>query len=94
MASQSTLENVFIEELRDILHAEKQLTKALPKMAKAASNEQLREAFEMHLEQTKGQIDRIERAFESLDVKPRSKKCAGPLAKFSGLTQRAPTSDQ
>lgn len=77
MASQSTLENVFVEELRDVLHAEKQLTKALPKMARAASNERLREAFQEHLEQTKGQIERIEQAFESLEIKPRAKKCAG-----------------
>jgi ferritin-like metal-binding protein YciE len=76
MASQSTLKDVFMEELRDVLNAEKQLTKALPKMARAASNEQLREAFQEHLDQTKGQIERIEQAFESLDVKPRSKKCA------------------
>jgi ferritin-like metal-binding protein YciE len=77
MASASTLENVFLEELRDILSAEKQLTKALPKMARKASNAQLREAFQEHLEQTKEQIERIEQAFESLDMRARAKKCAG-----------------
>ena len=55
----------FVDELRDLYHAEKQLTKALPKMAKAASDEQLREAFTQHLEETRNQIERLEEVFDS-----------------------------
>ena len=51
-----TMQDLLIEELRDIYHAEKQLTKALPKLAKAAHSEQLRSAFETHLEETRGQV--------------------------------------
>lgn len=70
-----TLRDAFVEELRDALSAEKQLTKALPKMAKAASNAQLKQAFEHHLEETEQHVKRVEQAIESLDLKPRAKKC-------------------
>jgi ferritin-like metal-binding protein YciE len=73
--SAETLHDAFEEELKDVLSAEKQLLKALPKMAKAASNEDLRAGFEEHLEQTKGQIERLEQIFEMLDKAPRAKKC-------------------
>lgn len=76
MAAQ-TLREALVDEIRDIYNAEKQLTKALPKMAKAAASEELREAFETHLEETEGQITRLERVFELLDQKPRGKHCAG-----------------
>jgi ferritin-like metal-binding protein YciE len=77
MAEASTLHDAFIDELRDLYDAEKQLTKALPKLAKAASNSDLRQAFEMHLEETQGHIERLEQVFESLDEKVRGKHCEG-----------------
>jgi ferritin-like metal-binding protein YciE len=70
-----SLQDLFVEELKDIYNAENQLTKALPKMAKAASSDELRTAFESHLEETKGQIDRLEQIFKSLDMPLRGKKC-------------------
>src|SRR5678815_4210027 len=77
MADAGTLHDAFIDELRDTYDAEKQLTKALPKLAKAASSPKLREAFETHLEETQGQIERLERVFSGLDEKPRGKHCDG-----------------
>jgi len=71
-----TIRDLLIQEMQDLYDAEKQLVKALPKMVKAASNEELSEAFGSHLEQTKGQVERLERAFEALDVKPKNKACA------------------
>jgi ferritin-like metal-binding protein YciE len=72
-----TLHEMLVDELRDLYNAEKQLTKALPKMAKAAENEDLREAFEMHLEETEEQINRLEEVFASLGEKVKSKPCPG-----------------
>lgn len=72
----SALNELFVEELKDILDAEKQLVKALPKMAKAATSEKLQGAFTEHLEQTKGQVERLEKVFQSLDVAARGKHCA------------------
>jgi ferritin-like metal-binding protein YciE len=77
MADAGTLHDAFLDELRDTYDAEKQLTKALPKLAKAASSPELREAFETHLEETQGQIERLERVFTGLDEKPRGKHCDG-----------------
>ena len=77
MADVGTLHDAFIDELRDAYDAEKQLVKALPKMARAASSTDLREAFEMHLEETRGQIERLEQVFEGLDEKVRGKHCDG-----------------
>ena len=77
MAEAATLHDAFIDELRDTYDAEKQLTKALAKLAKAASSPRLREAFETHLEETQGQIERLEQVFESLDEKARGKHCDG-----------------
>jgi len=73
----NNLREALVDEIRDLYNAEKQLTKALPKMAKASTNDELRSAFEMHLEETQGQIGRLERVFELLDEKPRGKHCAG-----------------
>lgn len=75
--SLNTMQDLFIHELRDLMSAERQLTKALPKMAKAATNEQLVEALESHLEETKQQIERLEECFEILGVSSRGKKCKG-----------------
>lgn len=77
MAEAGTLHDAFIDELRDTYDAEKQLTKALPKLAKAATNAKLREAFETHLQETQGQIGRLEQVFASLDEKVRGKHCEG-----------------
>src|SRR5436853_6790553 len=70
-----SLENLFVHELKDLLSAEKQLVKALPKMAKGAANEQLRSAFEEHLEQTKNHVQRLEQIFSSLDKTARAEHC-------------------
>ncbi|HEY1462805.1 MAG TPA: ferritin-like domain-containing protein [Terriglobales bacterium] len=71
------LKELYIDELKDLYNAETQLVKALPKLAKAASSDELREGFEDHLEQTKGHVQRLEKIFESLDESPKGKKCAG-----------------
>jgi len=71
------LRQLYIDELKDLYSAENQLVKALPKMAKAATSDELRQAFEEHLEQTKGQVQRLETIFEALDENPKGKKCAG-----------------
>jgi ferritin-like metal-binding protein YciE len=71
----ASLEDLFLDQLRDIYHAEGQLIKALPKMARAAT-EELRGAFEHHLDQTRRQSERLERIFEALGRKPKAKKCA------------------
>lgn len=72
-----TLHELLVDEIQDLYHAEKQLTKALPKLAKAATHEDLREAFEMHLEETRGQISRLEEVFAALEEKPKAKPCPG-----------------
>lgn len=77
MAEAGTLHDAFIDELRDTYDAERQLTKALPKMAKAATNPALRTAFQTHLQETQEQIVRLEQVFESLDEKVRGKHCEG-----------------
>ena len=70
-----TVEKLLVAELKDLYSVEKQITRALPKMAKAASNDQLKTAFETHLQQTQGQIGRLDRVFEILG-KPASGKPA------------------
>jgi len=77
MAATSTFHDAFIDELRDTYDAERQLTKALAKLAKAATSPDLRDAFETHLEETKGQIERLEEVFEGLEEKVRGKHCEG-----------------
>jgi len=69
------MEDFYIEELKDALDAEKQLTKALPRMAHAASSPALREAFKMHLNETEGQIRRLQQIFKRLKEPARGKKC-------------------
>jgi Mn-containing catalase len=71
------LDDLLIDQLRDILHAEKQLTKALPKMAEAARFDQLRELFEVHLAETEAQVERLNECFELLGKTPRAKPCKG-----------------
>jgi ferritin-like metal-binding protein YciE len=77
MAEAGTLHEAFIDELRDTYDAEKQLTKALAKLAQASSNPTLRQAFESHLQETQGQVARLEQVFESLGEKARGKHCDG-----------------
>jgi ferritin-like metal-binding protein YciE len=71
----NTLRDLYMEQLRDVFNAEKQLVKALPKMAKASTNPQLKKAFETHLKQTEGHVTRLEQIFKSLDMALRGKKC-------------------
>jgi ferritin-like metal-binding protein YciE len=67
--------NLYISELQDLYDAEKQLIEALPKMAAASSSSELREGFEIHLEQTQGHVERLEQIFNSLGEDPKRKKC-------------------
>jgi ferritin-like metal-binding protein YciE len=71
------LKKLYVDELKDLFSAENQLLKALPKMAQAASSDQLRSGFKEHLEQTKSHVQRLEQIFESLDESPKGKKCVG-----------------
>lgn len=72
-----SLHDAFVDEVRDTYDAERQLTKALPKMAKAATSPELKAAFTSHLEETNGQIERLVQVFELLDEKVRGKRCDG-----------------
>ena len=81
------LQELFVEELRDIYDAEKQLTKALPKMAKAVESEELRGALEEHLEITRMQVNRLEEVFRSLGMAARGKTCEG----MKGLIEEGST---
>ncbi len=76
MANES-LKKLYVNELKDLFSAENQLVKALPKMAKAASSDELQAGFEKHLEQTKGHVQRLAEIFQSLDESPKGKKCVG-----------------
>lgn len=73
----NSLRELYVEQLRDLYDAENQLIKALPKMAKEASSDELRQGIEEHLEQTRGHAERIEQIFEQLGEKPKGKKCKG-----------------
>ena len=78
MASKmATLEDLYTDMLKDLYSAEKQLVKALPKMAKNAESTDLQKAFQEHLKQTEGHVERIERIFTELGGSPRGKKCVG-----------------
>jgi ferritin-like metal-binding protein YciE len=72
-----SLEKLYVNELRDLYNAENQLLKALPKMAKAASSEDLKHAFAKHLEQTETHVERLEKIFDDLDQSPKGKTCHG-----------------
>jgi ferritin-like metal-binding protein YciE len=73
----STLRETFLDELKDIYDAEKQIVKALPKMAKAAEHEELQEAFKSHLEETHEHVSRLEKVFKIFDESAKGKKCKG-----------------
>jgi len=84
-SDETMLQELFVEELRDIYWAEKHLTKALPKMKKAATSEELANAFDEHLTITQGQIERVEQVFEILNMAARAKKCEA----MEGLVKEA-----
>jgi ferritin-like metal-binding protein YciE len=75
MAAMKSLEDLFVNLLKDMYYAEKQILKALPKMAKKADSEELRQAFEHHLKETEGQVERLEQVFALCDLKPTGKTC-------------------
>jgi len=75
MKKLQTLHDLYVDELKDLYSAEQQLLKALPKMAKAASAPELAEAFKSHLEETKGQVERLEMIFKKLETSPKGKVC-------------------
>ena len=74
-AKQKTLNDLFLDGLKDIYHAEKQVLRALPKMARAVKNDQLRQSLEQHREETNGQIERLERLFELVEKRASGKPC-------------------
>jgi ferritin-like metal-binding protein YciE len=84
-AKEKTLDDLFYETLKDIYYAEKTLVKALPRMAKAANSDELREAFENHLEETEGHVERLEQVFEEIEKPARAKTCEA----IKGLTEEA-----
>ncbi|MGH6832780.1 MAG: ferritin-like domain-containing protein [Methyloceanibacter sp.] len=75
MAAMKSLQDLFVNLLKDMYYAEKQILKALPKMAKKADSEELRKAFEHHLKETQGQVERLEQVFALCDLKPSGKTC-------------------
>ena len=83
--TESNLKDIFLDELADVYHADKQLTKALPKMVKAAQSDELREALEEHLKETEGQIERLDEVFAAVDEKVKTKTCKG----MQGIVEEA-----
>jgi ferritin-like metal-binding protein YciE len=75
--SLDSLDKLFLEELKDVYNAEKQILRALPKMAKTAESPELQQAFTKHLKETEGQVQRLEKIFRELGQAPRGKKCKG-----------------
>lgn len=88
-----TMQDLLVQEMQDLYDAEKQLVKALPKMVKASSSEELSQAFGQHLEQTKGHVERMERAFEMLKQKPKSKTCTAMKGLISEAQERIEASE-
>lgn len=90
MINQETLRELFIEQIRDLYDAEKQLVKALPKLAKAVQSEELSDAIRSHLEETEGHVERLEQVFEAVGVAAKGKPCKamkGLVAEGSEATQ-------
>jgi len=85
MPEMTTLHDALVDEIKDLYSLEKQLVKALPKMARKARSEKLRDALESHLEETQNHVSRIEEAFDLLDMTPRAKHCAG----IAGIIEEA-----
>ena len=84
-AKEKTLNDLFLEALKDVYHAEKQLLRALPKMAKAAESEELRNAFQTHRDETEGQVQRLEQVFEILGKPARAR----PVRRCRASSRRA-----
>ncbi|MGE6739429.1 ferritin-like domain-containing protein [Allorhizobium pseudoryzae] len=76
MAATKTLDDLFYETLKDIYYAERKISKALPKMARAAQSDELKQAFQMHKDETDGQIERLQQIFELIGKRARGKTCA------------------
>lgn len=86
-----SIEKLLVEELKDLYSAENQITKALPKLAKAAASDELRDAFEHHLQETEGHVQRLDQVCETLGVSPKGKSCEGMkglLAEGSEMLQQ------
>lgn len=79
MSKLNSLKDLMTDEIRDLYHAERQITQALPKMIDAASDAELKKAFQTHLQQTEGQIKRLEQVFQHLDVPAKAKVCHAML---------------
>src|SRR4051794_20869986 len=77
MATVDSLKSLLVEQIKDLYDAEKRLTKAIPKLAKASSNEELSTALQEHLEETQNHVARLEQAFELLEERPKAKPCEG-----------------
>jgi len=93
---EKTLKDLFVDEIKDLYNAEKQLTKALPQMAKKVTSEKLKVAFEKHLKETENQITRLEQVFKELDLTPKGKKCEameGLIKEGKGLMEEIDKSD-
>ena len=93
---EKTLKDLFVDEIKDLYNAEKQLTKALPQMAKKVTSGKLKEAFEKHLKETENQITRLEQIFKELDLTPKGKKCEameGLIKEGKGLMEEIDKSD-
>jgi ferritin-like metal-binding protein YciE len=91
-----TLQDLYVEGLKDLYSAENQILKALPKMIKASKHQELKQAFQMHAEQTREQVKRLERICDDLGVSPRGKKCVGMeglLEEGKELIQEKPDED-
>ena len=89
-----TIRDLLVDEMQDLYDAEKQLVKALPKMVKAATSDDLSEAFESHLQQTRGHVERLERAFQMLDQKPKGKTCAAMKGLIGEAQERIEATDE
>jgi len=85
--SLDSLEQLFLEELKDVYNAEKQILRALPKMAKTAESPELQQAFTKHLKETEGQVQRLERIFRELGQAARGKKCKGMEGLFDATAE-------
>ncbi len=81
-----TLQDLFVDQLKDLYNAENQLVKALPKLAKSSTSPELKNAFESHLEETKGHVERLEQIFDALGTSPGGKTCKA----MKGLIEEAP----
>jgi ferritin-like metal-binding protein YciE len=77
MAEMKALQDLFVNELRDVYDAERQIVKALPRVIRASASEDLKEALERHLDETRGQVERLEQVFERLELRPKGKHCPG-----------------